>query len=234
MSDEEDDDDEYLDEYTERIIVSSSDDDDDDDDDGEHVKQVLNTVSTSIFNENLRTIKPTHTSQWCPTVIKTLQEIMRDRQLQSLKESKDHKYGMFHWFNDTVDVYLYLDKFGVNVARKIHCAMKKLLILVGPNAPSRKAIGCIVRPCQIFLVPELLYNVTHHKLCPRYTVVTDRKSLLARYRVKDATKEFPRMLKTDPVVKYYNWPAGTIVQCHIQWGGCIPMNYETYRIVVKE
>lgn len=82
---------------------------------------------------------------------------------------------------------------------------------------------------EIFLTKMLMFNITHHQIVPKHTILNeeDSKKILDSF---DATKnQLPKLLSTDPVAKYYGMKSGDI--CKITRNS--PMTGESiyYRIV---
>jgi len=82
---------------------------------------------------------------------------------------------------------------------------------------------------EIFLTKMLMFNITHHHIVPKHTILNeeDSKKILDSF---DATKnQLPKLLSTDPVAKYYGMKSGDI--CKIIRNS--PMTGESiyYRIV---
>lgn len=77
--------------------------------------------------------------------------------------------------------------------------------LTNPNDPQHKKIV-------IFLFNELIVNITHHPWVPSHVGLNpeQEKILLSSYRI--TKKQFPRILSSDPVSKYYAFKRGQIVK----------------------
>lgn len=119
-----------------------------------------------------------------------------------------------------VEVYISLeDRVGVRVARSLvdgnRAADRGVRLVVvsidGPTVCTKKECE---RDIQFWLAKELCYNVTRHSLVPRHSVVGE-SDLPASCRVE----QLPKMLDTDPVARYYDWPAGTLVRIQRVFGG---------------
>lgn len=112
------------------------------------------------------------------------------------------------------DTHVYIcdeEKVGVKYARAVLEKSKeaKNIIIVsldGPTPFTRKENSVI----QFMLATSLSYNVTRHSLVPQHEVVAT--TTIEKH-------QFPKILDTDPVVQYYNWPIGTVVRVWRCYGG---------------
>ena len=75
---------------------------------------------------------------------------------------------------------------------------------------------------ETFFEKNLLYNITKHRLVPKHTELSIDESKIF---IKKYGKEFPVILKSDPVCKYYNFKKGSIIKITRN------NNYIMYRIV---
>jgi DNA-directed RNA polymerase subunit H (RpoH/RPB5) len=68
------------------------------------------------------------------------------------------------------------------------------------------------RGVETFRVAELQFNVTQHALVPRHWRMgpAEVDECLRRHGIADASG-LPRVATSDPVVRYYGWPRGTVV-----------------------
>ncbi len=67
---------------------------------------------------------------------------------------------------------------------------------------------------QYFDLDETLFNITKHVLVPKHEVITDEKTiseLVERYNIKSKL-QFPIILKTDPVARYFGVKPGNLVK----------------------
>lgn len=109
------------------------------------------------------------------------------------------------FFEDEFDLYVAVmgTKLTTNNIKSIHEMEKKL-------ASERDTQINM----QFFVVDELLFNITKHVLVPKHEVITDEKEiagLVERYNVK-SRHQFPLILKSDPVAKYYGIKPGQVVK----------------------
>jgi DNA-directed RNA polymerases I, II, and III subunit RPABC1 len=67
---------------------------------------------------------------------------------------------------------------------------------------------------QVFLIKELLFNVSKHNLVPKHEVIRDQdeiNKLIQKFNLKSKL-QFPAILKTDPMAKYLNIYSGQLVK----------------------
>ena len=67
---------------------------------------------------------------------------------------------------------------------------------------------------QVFLLKELLFNVSKHQLVPKHEVIRDNdeiEKLVQKFNLKSKL-QFPAILKTDPMAKYLNIQSGQLVK----------------------
>lgn len=96
-------------------------------------------------------------------------------------------------------------------------SLKPIVVSVmGPTFFTRKECEDI----QFFTARELCFNVTKHSLVPCHRAVDNPG-------VDSAL--LPKISVTDPVVRYYDWPRGTVVHIRRVFGGHEPSTY--FRVV---
>jgi DNA-directed RNA polymerase subunit H (RpoH/RPB5) len=126
---------------------------------------------------------------------------------------------------ETIEIYINEeDKVGVKFARTILEKSKATDLIVisfeGPTSFTRKE--CDGYNIQFMLAKELCFNVSKHELVPKHVVVDRPPGKLTQVQL-------PRILVTDPIVQYYNWPIGTIIRIERCYAGHEPVIY--YRCV---
>lgn len=103
-------------------------------------------------------------------------------------------------------------------------------IFVLPAAQKIVLKGLQQRKIQCFLYSELLINITHHMLVPKFHVLSDgeKKEFLECYKLK--LGQLPKMLESDPISKYYGLKKGDVVK--IMRKSVTAGKYVYYRAVI--
>lgn len=83
---------------------------------------------------------------------------------------------------------------------------------------------------QLFSENELSFNITKHELVPKHEVLSnkERNEILLRYRA--TLKNFPLILSSDPVARYYGALTGTMMK--ITRKSPTAGEYVLYRVVI--
>lgn len=77
-----------------------------------------------------------------------------------------------------------------------------------------KSIIAMHKPVEVHLINRLQFNITKHTLVPKHEVIRDKNvidELTQRYKLK-SKMQFPIILKTDPIAKYYGMRTGDLVR----------------------
>ena len=90
----------------------------------------------------------------------------------------------------------------------------------------------IYKNIEIFLNKKLFYNVTKHFLVPKHIVLSEKekKKIMNIYNVTE--QQFPKILDTDPIVKYYGMKVGQV--CKIIRINKFTGDDISYRIVINK
>ncbi|KAL8103496.1 DNA-directed RNA polymerase V subunit 5C-like [Apium graveolens] len=108
---------------------------------------------------------------------------------------------------------------------------KILLILQGKmNSHARKLADESSFQIETFPITDLLVNITKHQLLPKHEILSneEQQSLLKKLEVQPS--QMPRMLETDPIVKYYGLKKGQILK--VTYAGPSTGPFATYRCVM--
>lgn len=162
-------------------------------------------------------------------VLRTSQEMLEDRGcrnvicsadlLNDIEEGKAVLTGEFGDGKSSIHLYIHAeDKVGIRFMRaKMDGARDRdevLTIVVsieGPTPCTRREFDDPAT-VQFMLIKDLVMNRTRHALVPRHERVDHPPSGV---RIDD----LPKILLTDPIVKYHNYPLGSIIRFERTWGG---------------
>lgn len=113
------------------------------------------------------------------------------------------KIADFRQFIEGTDFDMYIiimeDKLTTNNLKSIHDFEKKI---------EKK------HTIQFFELKELMFNITHHVLVPKHTVIRDEnkiEEIVQKYNLKSKL-HLPLLLKTDPISRYYDIKPGQLVE----------------------
>mgnify|MGYP002061114590 CR=1 FL=1 len=156
-------------------------------------------------------------------ILKTVGEMLLDRSYQEVTraprplEAIDEGRPVYE--SEQLDVYMHIDdKVGVKFTRQVLERERNAIIVSidGPTTFAKKE--CDGRVVQFLHARTLLENVTHHKLVPRHERILALPEGLTAAQI-------PKLLDTDPIVLYHNWPPGTLVRITRIFGGHQPTVY---------
>lgn len=93
------------------------------------------------------------------------------------------------------------------------------------------SVSAIKDDVQFFVENELLHCIVEHAFMPKFIKMTEeqKKDMLDYYDCQET--DFPHILETDPIVKYYNFSVGDLLKIERYNGTPYPNIY--YRVVVK-
>lgn len=85
----------------------------------------------------------------------------------------------------------------------------------------------------LFQEKELCYNITHHCLYVPHRALNDEEEKLVLQKFKTDKDKFPRLLRTDPIARYFGFKIGQLIQINRRYGGTTqPQTF--FRIVCDE
>lgn len=131
--------------------------------------------------------------------------------------------------------------FGENKSNLIKESIEKINKEILPNNPnsiififrSKPSSGILnllnENSCEYFFIENLQFNITKHRLVSKHSLLTNEETteLLNKYNIK--SNQLPVILKSDPVIKYYNFPHGGI--CKIVRESRASIKTEFYRYI---
>jgi DNA-directed RNA polymerase subunit H (RpoH/RPB5) len=157
-------------------------------------------------------------------IVGTCEEMLRDRGCEEVEHADDDDEHGLLLRGSRPDVWVFLcaeDRVGIKYARAVleRAAGRAIVISIdGPTPFTRKE--CEAHPIQFFRAIDVCVNITRHCLVPRHARATE-----ADLPPGVAAEALPRILDTDRVVQYYDWPCGTIVRIRRVFGGHEPIDY---------
>ena len=174
-------------------------------------------------------------------IVTTCEQMLRDRGCIRVERCEDDLCEtildgsmpvMQGWYSSGARIALYVhaeDRVGVRFARMaIEREMSRPddpceLVIVSPEGPTpftRKE--CEGKGVQFIPARSVCQNVLRHALVPKHERVETGPHNVRR-------EHLPRILDTDAIVQYHNWPLGTIVKIERNFGGNEPSVY--FRVV---
>lgn len=173
----------------------------------------------------------------------TLFEMLRDRSYNTIESEDEFMISMIHDNKiDKLMVYFVYDtKVSVKKIKTIKEILEdnshtyKCLIVVYKSSITtfaKQFISSDVKDLfvQIFSEKELSFNITKHEYVPKHTVLTseEKRNVLQKYNSK--SKNFPLILSSDPICRYYGCLPGTMLKIERDSDTC--GIYTLYRVVV--
>lgn len=169
----------------------------------------------------------------------TLRDMLRDRHYIDIEVENDTTLIASKSPTDKVMVYFIYDtKVSVKHIKNIKDMLDdeiKTLILVYKNVITAFAKQFIVTDMnnifvQAFSETDLSFNVTKHTLVPKHEVLTsdEKRAIMRQY--KASLKQFPLLLSSDPIARYYGLLPGAMVR--ITRKSPTAGEYVLYRVVV--
>lgn len=115
-------------------------------------------------------------------------------------------------------IYALQPKFKLSDIKKITDGTFDFMIIVIKDKTSLLNIKTMEnnKNTQVFQLKELLFNITKHELVPKHEVIRNESSILSildAFQVK-SRYQFPIILKTDPVAKYFNAKPGSLMKIY--------------------
>ena len=104
------------------------------------------------------------------------------------------------------------DKVKLFIAKMKELGLKACIIVYkeAVTAPAKKVIDELQEyGIEIFKESSLRYNITKHRLVPKHSVLS--KSGITEFKKNHGIK-IPVLMKTDPIVRFYNFQRGDIVR----------------------
>ena len=183
----------------------------------------------------------------CERILETAAEMLNDRGFTTTASVADMKHnlalGVPTRFTKAQDsgggtCLLFFDReerTGVKTVRTLmeqHADTHLVIIAIDGATPFTKREMSNVRHVSFFQAKELMHNITKNSLVPKHEAVPaeDVPHIKEKFCVLD--EQWPAILSTDPVARWFAWPLGTIVRIHRT--GLTQDTHVFYRKVAKE
>ena len=120
----------------------------------------------------------------------------------------------------------------INQIREKHIGNTDELIIVVQNKPNSTLLKITkeFKNIQIFWLRNLIVNITHHKLNPKFRKLEEDEisDLLHKYNIS-SRYQLPIMLNDDPISKYFGFKTGAV--CEVNRSSITNGNYISYRCI---
>lgn len=172
-------------------------------------------------------------------VRQTLYEMLHDRGYTRVESDTHEKIVASNGTDKTLVCFVYDPKVSVkklkSIKEIIDAGIYTCLIIVYKSMITAFAKQFIVTDVnnlnvQVFSENELSFNITKHELVPKHELLStkDRNDLVRKYRA--SLRNFPLMLSSDPVARYYGALPGTMFK--ITRKSPTAGEYVLYRVVI--
>jgi DNA-directed RNA polymerase subunit H (RpoH/RPB5) len=106
-----------------------------------------------------------------------------------------------------------------------------ILIVIQNITPAARQIVQSCKQFEMFYEKHLYRNITKHVYYAPHTALSDTEEQAVLKQYKCDKDNFPVLLKSDAVARYFNWKTGTMVKTETRVGGA-SAPYITYRVVI--
>lgn len=119
--------------------------------------------------------------------------------------------------NEDLRVLFYLhNKFKINEMRRFLTEKKKHIVILKEKINNLNARGIRDQNSnvEIFMLKDLLFNVSRHELVPKHEVIFDPNEVERIMRMYDLKykSQMPIILRTDPMCRYLDMKSGELVR----------------------
>lgn len=162
-------------------------------------------------------------------ILRTCEEMLRDRGCHTVTSACNCAHAVattapvLEGERDAGCIKVFIgddDKVGVKYARSVFDMAKGCDVVIvsseGPTPFTRKEYDNT--NVTFMLARDLCFNVTRHALVPKHEVVVSLPEGLT-------PEQLPKILNTDPIVVYYDWPIGTVIRVRRRYAGHEPIVY---------
>jgi DNA-directed RNA polymerase I, II, and III subunit RPABC1 len=151
----------------------------------------------------------------------TLYELLSDRFYTNITEINEYTILAETPSQKIILVYIFTElKVGIKSIKNLqslleeyNCAHSIIVYRSNLTIFAKNALDEMNIEIEIFCEKEFYYNVTKHKLVPKHTLIESKQKIqqiLDKYRCN--LRNFPLLLKTDPVSRYYGFKSGSLIE----------------------
>ena len=115
--------------------------------------------------------------------------------------------------------FIYINKIKPSVLKEYITALYKdilnnddKIILILQEKPTNTILKIAEQhDCELFDINNLQINITKHRLVPAHSLASDEEvvDIMKKYNLR-AIHQLPILLKSDPIVRYYNYPSNKV------------------------
>lgn len=174
-----------------------------------------------------------------PRIKQTLNELLSDRFYTNITEIDDSTILAQTPSNTNVLVHFFVEsKVGIKSIKNLQSLLEEYnctqsIIVYRSNLTifAKNALEEMNIEIEVFCEKELYYNVTQHKYVPKHKLIQSKQiinDILDKY--KCSLRNFPLLLKTDPISRYYGFKSGSFIEITRTSETC--GEYTHYRYVV--
>ena len=172
----------------------------------------------------------------CRKVCRTASEMLRDRGFTTEPPEQSQEDIVIYGSKNSKNVIFRLffaSKMSVDIARKsaAECSENTQVIVCAFSRPTYMAKQVLLdNNVEFFETSHLLQNITKHSLVPQHSKLSAKEVQQLLSGVRCALSQLPKILRSDPVVRYYDFPVDSVIRI-ARKSGRQPKTY-AYRVVI--
>jgi DNA-directed RNA polymerase I, II, and III subunit RPABC1 len=167
----------------------------------------------------------------------TLEELLRDRGCSPGAIEKKEDSWLAKLPEPALPIRVYFvrgQKVGIDEIRSFAAEENKYsaLIIIYDDDITPSAKVAKSRKMQLFHINELAFNITKHVLVPEHQLLSSSEADAFFEKLRAKKEDLPRILATDPVIKYYGWSVGRLVRVKRRFGVQVG-DYDYVRVITR-
>lgn len=162
--------------------------------------------------------------------------MLQDRGFTTSQPEQSQEDIVIYGFKDLTKVIFRLflsPKMSVDLARKsaAECDSSTKVIVCSFSRPTYMAKQVLLdNNVEFFETSQLVQNITKHQLVPQHSKLSVDEVRHLLKSVRCALSQLPKILRSDPVVRYYDFPVDSVVRIERKSGRQPSAN--AYRVVI--